>query len=512
MNQAPGAQRRVSMWAIYLIVGAGVYVTAADFGLTNIAVPTIANHFDADLPSIQWVVIVHVLASAAFLLPAGAVGDALGRKRLFVGGFVFFAVGALLCAASGSLPQLLVARGLQGVGSGVITGVGWASLVNAAPPEQRGRTLGFLTGTVAVGMVSGPVFGGLLVDAFGWRSVFLFTAAIAVVGTVFVQLRLQKDTPDAAPSVRRLDWLGMVFAAGAIVGAILMLTSGPRTGWGSAMVIVPGTAAGCAFAALVLVELRHPSPMIDLRLFRNRAFSMGSMGMFLTFITLAITPVMLPFYLQGVLDYSPRATGLILAPQMMMLGLFGLVGGRIADRIGSRWPAAAGASLMLASYLIFTRLDPETSLVLLIIPLMLQGMGNGLLGPANNSGIVSSVGAARMGVATSFANLARATGLNVGIAIATIVVTLGITSMGVEPDIGVFREEGAVPAPRLVDGFVAGLGNAYLVAAGIIAAAGLAIVTGMPDRRSGQGAAAQQAAPATAAAVPHRPDGTDTRR
>ena len=239
---------------------------------------------------------------------------------------------------------------------------------------------------------------------------------------------------------------------------------------------------------------------------------MGSLGMFLTFITLAITPVMLPFYLQGVLDYSPRAAGLILAPQMMMLGLFGLVGGRIADRIGSRWPAAAGASLMLASYLIFTRLDPETSLVLLIIPLMLQGMGNGLLGPANNSGIVSSVGAARMGVATSFANLARATGLNVGIAIATIVVTLGITSMGVEPDIGVFREEGAVPDPRLVDGFVAGLGNAYLVAAGIIAAAGLAIVTGMPGRRSGQGAAAQQAAPATAAAVPHRPGGTDTRR
>ena len=498
------------MWAIYLIVGAGVYVTAADFGLTNIAVPTIANHFDADLPSIQWVVVVHVLVTGAFLLPAGAIGDALGKKRLFVGGFALFAVGGFLCSVSGSLPLLIVARGIQGIGGGVITGVGWASLVNAAPPQERGRTLGFLTGMVAVGMVSGPVFGGLLVDAVGWRSVFLFTGVLALFGMVFAQFRLEEDTPDGAPSVRRLDWPGMILAAGAIVGAMLMLTSGPRTGWGSAMVIVPGAAAGCAFAAFVLVELRHPVPMMDLRLFRNRAFSMGSLGMLLTFTTLAITPVMLPFYLQGILGYSPRAAGLILAPQMTMLALFGPIGGRIADRIGSRWPAAAGASLMMASYLIFTRLDPETSLVLLIIPLMLQGMGNGLLGPANNSGIVSSVGAARMGVATSFANLARATGLNVGIAIATIVVTLGITSMGVEPDIGVFREEGAIPDPRLVDGFVAGLSNTYFVAVGIIAAAGLLIVAGMPRRRrpSGQGPPAEQTAVPVTAAAPDRPGGT----
>ena len=475
------------MWAIYLIVGAGVYVTSADFGLINIAVPTIASRFDADLPTIQWVVLVHVLVTGAFLLPAGAVGDALGKKRLFVGGFALFAAGSVLCAVSGNLVLLIAARGIQGIGGGVVTGVGWATLVNSAPPEQRGRTLGFLTGMVAVGMISGPVFGGLLVDTLDWRSVFIFTGVLAVFGTVFAHFRLADDTPEDPPSVRQLDWLGMALAAGAIVGAMLMLTSGPRTGWDSAMVIVPGAAAGCAVAALVFVELRHPVPMIDLRLFRNRAFSMGSLGMFLTFTTLAITPVMLPFYLQGVLEFSPRAAGLILAPQMTMLALFGPIGGRIADRVGSRWPAAAGACCMLAAYLIFTRLDAETSLLFIIIPLMLQGMGNGMLGPANNSGIVSSVGAARMGVATSFVNLSRASGLNVGIALATIVITLGITTMGVDPDIGVFREEGAVPDPRLVDGFVAGLSNTYLVAAGLITAAGILIVTGMPRRRVAEG-------------------------
>ena len=494
MNEAPGARRGVSVWAIYLVVGAAVYVTAADFGLINIAVPTIASHFDADLPTIQWVVLVHVLVTGAFLLPAGAVGDTLGKKRLFVGGFALFAAGVFLCAVSGSLEMLIVARGVQGIGGGVVTGVGWATLVNAAPPEQRGRTLGFLTGMVAVGMISGPVFGGLLVDALDWRSVFVFTGVLALIGTVFAHLRLADDTPENAPSVRQLDWPGMILAAGAIVGAMLMLTSGPRTGWGSAMVIVSGAAAGCAVAALVFVELRHPAPMMDLRLFRNRAFSMGSMGMLLTFTTLAITPVMLPFYLQGVLEYSPRAAGLILAPQMTMLALFGPIGGRIADRVGSRWPAAAGVCCMLAAYLLFTRLEAETSLGFIIIPLVLQGMGNGLLGPANNSGIVSSVGASRMGVATSFVNLSRASGLNVGIAVATIVITLGITTMGVEPDIGVFREEGAVPDPRLVDGFVAGLSNAYLVAAGLITAAGLLIVTGMPRRRAAQGASAKEAA------------------
>lgn len=493
MNQAPGA-RRVSMWAIYLIVGAGVYVTSADFGLINIAVPTIASRFDADLPTIQWVVLVHVLVTGAFLLPAGAAGDALGKKRLFVGGFALFAAGSVLCAVSGNLVLLIAARGIQGIGGGVVTGVGWATLVNSAPPEQRGRTLGFLTGMVAVGMISGPVFGGLLVDALDWRSVFIFTGVLALFGTVFAHFRLADDTPEGAPSVRRLDWAGMILAAGAIAGAMLMLTSGPRTGWGSAMVIVPGAAAGCAVAALVVVELRHPVPMLDLRLFRNRAFSMGSLGMFLTFTTLAITPVMLPFYLQGVLEYSPRAAGLILAPQMTMLALFGPIGGRIADRVGSRWPAAAGACCMLAAFLIFTRLDAETPLLFIFIPLMLQGMGNGLLGPANNSGTVSSVGAARMGVATSFVNLARASGLNVGIALATIVITLGITNMGVDPDIGVFREEGAIPDARLVDGFVAGLSNTYFVAAGIIAAAGLLIVAGMPRRGSAQTAATREAA------------------
>lgn len=477
------SQRKSNVLTIQIIAGIGVYVTAADFGLISLAVPTIANHFDADLPTVQWVMAIHVLATAALLLPAGTAGDIVSRKGVFLAGLVLFAMGAFASGFAGDLTVLLIARTIQGIGGGIITGAGWALSVNAVSAEDRGRTLGLLTGTIASGMISGPVFGGILVDGLGWRSVFFFTAIISVIGIVLAYFRLQLPRVEPSHSGRSgLDWSGMFLASLAIVTAIVMLTSGPRAGWTSPLVIGSSITAALALIALIAVELRHPSPMIDMRLFRNRAFTLGSMGMFLTFSTLAITPVMLPFYLQGVLNYSPRLAGLILAPTMLMLGLFGPIGGRIADKFGSRWPTTVGAGCMALAYIIFSRLDVGTSLALIIVPLMLQGVGNGLFGPANNSGIISSVEPGRMGVATSFVNLARAGGLNVGIAVATIVVTMGITGMGVEPDIGVFREEGAIPDPRLVSGFVTGLSHAYIVAVGVVLLAGVTVLRGMPSR------------------------------
>ena len=459
-------------WAVFVTVALGTYLSLLDNGIVSVSLPTLSTHFGADLSTIQWVVLTYFLVVGALLMPLGRAADIFGRKRVFIAGFAVYIVGAALAASAQNVTWLLCARGVQAVGAAAIQANATAINISVFPPEERGKALGMHATVVALGAVSGPAFGGLFIDALGWRSAFLMSIAVGAVGLPVSYLVLKERFITRGMSRGgRTDWQGMVTSAVALVAALLVLSRGHDVGWTSLFTMVMAAVAVTAMAAFVTIELRSPSPMIDLRLFQRRLFALGTSAGFLVFTAIMANALIMPFYIQGILGFSARTAGLLVMPQAATLAISGPLFGRLSDRIGSRWPTTIGLILVIASFLALRRLDSDSHVIEAIIPMMVSGFGMGMFQPANNSSVLSAVEPERYGVVAAFLNLTRNTGQVVGIAVATLIITVAITNLGVDADIGALRDPAKGASPLLIQGFVDGMRNAYLVSAGVVAIA-----------------------------------------
>ena len=475
-------------WVAFIAVAMGVYAWVVDATAFSIALPEVSSHFSAGLPTIQWVVLIYLLVITALLMPMGRAADVLGWKRLYIAGLAIYVVGALLGASAQNVPWLLAARAVQAVGSAAIQGIGMAIAVAVFPPEERGRVLGLNVFVVAVGATTGPVFGGLLVDAFGWQSVLVTTALLALAAMAIGYVVLKQDRLATADAQRgSLDWLGMVTSAVAIIAMVLVLSQGQSAGWTSPLVLTAGGVAVAALAAFLVAELKVPQPMIALTLFTRRRFALGNASTLLSFAAASGSAFLMPFYLQGVLGIQATTTGLVLAPFAVMIGVVGPIAGRLSDRIGFRAPAVLGLSVACGSLIALSRLDADSSAVHVALIMMAMGAGIGTFGPANTSSILGTVDRKHYGLGTGFYVLMRNMGQVTGVAVATLVITLAITSLGVAPDIGLLRDEGATSNPLLVNGFVTGMRKVYLVFAGMMALGALLSV--VPASRPAERAA-----------------------
>ncbi len=451
-----------------LPIGLGLYFSVLDTGAVVIALPTIGDHFDVDLATLQWVTLAFAMTIAALLLPVGRVADLLGRRRIFIAGFGVYAVGAVLSATAQDMSWLVAARALQAVGAASLQATGVAIALTIFPPEERGRILGLTTTTVALGIVTGPALGGLMVDSLGWRSIFLISAVAGPINGVLAYALVPRIESPVDTHRKPADWLGMLSSAVALVAGLLVLARGQDWGWTSQNVFTAAIVAVGAIVIFVRTELKAEAPMIDLRLFRRRLFAFGSLAAFFAFSGLVANVLLMPFYLQGILEITPRLTGLMIMPHAVMLGAMSMFSGRLSDRIGARTPATVGMLIACGSYLALATLGANSPLYAALIPIVGTGMGMGLFSPPNNNSILSAVERERYGVAAAFIALVRNTGGAIGVALATLMVTAAITAQGVDPNIGALRDSAVDADPRLIQGFVNGMRWAYLTAAGLV--------------------------------------------
>ena len=461
-------------WAALATVSTGVFVSVIAGGVVNISLPTISSDFDAQLSTVQWVVSIYLLTISALLLPMGRASDILGRKRVYIAGYVFFLLGAGLSAAADNIAWLLAARAVQAIGGAGIQANGMAIAAAVFPANERGKALGINSTVVASGAISGPILGGLMVDVFGWRSVFLLVGTVGVLGMIAASKILKEEWISVRrPERQGLDFLGMVTSAIAIVATLVVLTQGNSLGWGSPTTLAIALVGIAAMATFFVAETRAPFPMVDLSLLRRRAVGLGSLAAFLSFVATAAGLLLMPFYLQGVLAFEARTSGLVMAPQMAMLAIFGPLGGRLSDRLGARVLSTAGAVTSATAVLLLSRLEQDSHVVEAIVPMMLLGAGLGLFQPANQNSVLSAVERERYGLVAGFLTLMRNLGQVMGLAIATLVVTQAITSFGIDADLGLLRNGGGEASPLLIDGFITGLRRAYLVAGAILLTAAL---------------------------------------
>ena len=475
-------------WYVFAALAVGTFASVVDHGSVGVALPTVATFFHTDIPSVQWLVIGYAMTVIALLLPMGRLADLITSKRVYIIGSFVIIAGSIAAGTSTDLSVLIVSRIVQGTGAAMTQGTGMAIMIGAFPPNERGKAIGLIMTMVGTGAVAGPALGGLLVDAFGWRSVFFATVpmvAASIALCLAVLNSADQPRPVRGPGRAGFDWLGAFLSSSALLSLLLGITNAHRSGWTSPPIMGAAVAFVVLLAGFIWWELRIASPMLNLRLFRRRNFFLGVSANYLMFIGSSAVLFMTPFYLQNVLGYSASVAGLCVVPGALCMAILGPLSGRLSDRYGWRKFTVAGLALSTTGIGILSQATAGSSLLHVIPALMLTSSGMGTFYSPNSSSILSAVERESHGVISALVNLIRNAGNVVSVAVATAIVTATMGSMGYEPSLDAVRH-GA--ASGVGAAFTMGMKYAFFTMMGSLLVA--LFLSALPTHREGQAAQA----------------------
>ncbi|MBX3051108.1 MAG: MFS transporter [Caldilineaceae bacterium] len=401
-------------WFVMAAVGMSTFLETIESSSINLALPTLVRTFDVDFAVVQWVVLASVLTQSALMLVMGRLGDTLGKKRIFVTGFVVAGIGAVLSGLAPGIGWLIAFRVVQATGLAMAMALTLGIATEAFPPHERGKALGTVGAIVSVGIIIGPLLGGYLLDYLSWRWLFFVNVPIALLGIPVALAYL----PDTRPGGRQpFDYAGAALFFVAFFALLLATTYGQRDGYGQPLVVGLLAASGVLGIGFLLVERRHSHPVVDLKLFRNRVFSVNISLRFISFIVYVGISLLLPFYMENVLGFEPRQVGVVLTALPIFFGLTAPFAGTLADRFGTRPLVLAGLLLFLIGCITLSGLDEGTSTAGVVLRMIPLGMGLGVFQSPNNSVIMGEAPADRLGMASSLLSVVRTIGRSTGIAI-----------------------------------------------------------------------------------------------
>jgi DHA2 family methylenomycin A resistance protein-like MFS transporter len=397
-----------------LSVCLGFFVIQLDVTIVNVALPAIQHQVGGSLAGLQWVIDAYTLVLASIMLTAGATADRAGARKVFTAGLTVFAVGSAACAAAPALGVLIAARAVQGLGASALLPCSLALLVHQFPdPRARARALGVWGGMGSAGVALGPVAGGALVAAVGWRSIFLVNVPICLL-TVILLRRFAAESPTHPD--RRTDVPGLLLGVTMLAGFTAAFITAGEQGWTQPLpgaLLAVGLLAAWAFTK---AERRHPHPVLPLGLFKNKNLS-GATGVGLIFnLVLYGSLLCLSLYLQTTRHESVLATGLLLLPMSATVGLGSLASGRLTARLGPRTPMLAGLTFAAAGAALLATAGPKTYITLILAGSILLGLVS-LAMPAMTAAVVGAAGPGHAGVASGVLNAARQSGGALGVAV-----------------------------------------------------------------------------------------------
>ena len=404
------------------VLGSGI--AALDATVVGIALPAIGKDFHAQVSSMQWVVDGYTLTLAGLLLLGGALGDAYGRRKVYVIGIVWFALASLACGLAPGTAFLIAARALQGVGAALLTPGSLAILQASFTQEDRPRAIGAWSGLGGVATAIGPFLGGWLISAVSWRLVFFINLPVAV-AVIAMSIRHVPET--RAPGPRPpLDVTGAVTISLALAGITYGLIAVSNDGWTSPTVLVSLAAGVLLFAAFIVAEQRNPHPMLPLSIFRSRQFSAANGVTFVVYGALGGALFLVPVVLQQVCGYSPLQAGIALLPVTFIMLALSARSAALAARIGPRLQMTTGPLVIAAGMALFVRLDSSGDYLTQVLPAVLVfGFGLAINVAPLTSTALSAAPAEHSGIASAVNNdVARAASL---IAVAVLPVAAGIT-------------------------------------------------------------------------------------
>lgn len=401
-------------WHVMTAVAMSIFLATIDGSIVNVALPTLTHELNSSFALVQWVVLAYLLTQTTLMLSIGRLADMIGKKSIFTAGFVIFTIGSVLCGLASTVQWLIAFRVLQAVGAAMTLALGIAIVTEAFPPQERGKALGITGSIVSIGVVIGPTLGGILIDALSWHWIFFVNLPVGIVGT-FLAIRFVPALQPAGQ--QRFDYWGGITLFIGLLALLLALTLGQGWGFDDGRVLALLAIFLLFTAVFVYIEWRAEQPMIDLRLFRNRLFSVNLITGFITFIAIAGTFILLPFYLEGILGYDVRRVGFLLAAVPIALGISAPLSGALSDRFGTRPITVLGLAILLLGYYAISRVHTEMSTAGYLVRFVLIGLGMGIFQSPNNSAIMGSAPRSQLGVASGLLSLTRTLGQTTGIAL-----------------------------------------------------------------------------------------------
>jgi EmrB/QacA subfamily drug resistance transporter len=399
-------------WTLAAVVVA-TFMLLLDITIVNVALPSIQKDFHADLSELQWVVDAYALSLAAFQLTAGSIADLRGRKLVFTAGIVVFTIASLLCGLANSPTTLNVARGLQGVGGAAMFATSLALLAGAFVGRERGVAFGVWGATIGASVAVGPLIGGAITDGLGWEWIFFVNVPIGIAAVIFTRSKVDESKN---PYARGVDWPGVVVWSAALFLLVFGLIRGNEQGWGSTTTVIELGMSVVLLLAFLLLESRSREPMLDLSLFRNKAFAGVSIVAFTLSAAMFSMFLYITLYLQNSLGYTPFETGLRFLPLTVISFFVAAAAGRLTHTVAPRILFGIGLSLVGLGLVLMHGVTESSTWTTLLPGFIAAGAGVGLCNPVIAQVAVGVVEPARSGMAAGINNTFRQVGIATGIA------------------------------------------------------------------------------------------------
>jgi len=451
-------------WTVLLITNIGIFMAPFDGSIVTIAIPSIASSISLGLEAAVWIPLAYLLLLTVLLINVGRLADLKGRKRFYTIGFIVFTVGSLLCGASNSDLELVIFRGVQGVGAAFILANGTAIVTDTFPRWERGKALGISTMAVYLGLTLGPVIGGVLVNNYGWRSIFYVNVPIGIIVVILIMLKLKETRRSMSEG---FDLAGAITLSIALASLLIVLTLGGFYGWISAPTIGLLILGGVTFIVFLRVEtklVRYPT--LDVSLFtRNRLFGAANITAFLSYVAVSGVTLMASIYLQSIQGLDPQTAGIYVIAQSIPMFLLSPLSGWLSDRLGSRVLSSLGMLLISAGLYFCSSLGAGSSALDVMSRLILIGTGFGLFSSPNTSAVMGSVKQTKLGVAAGTLGTMRFMGQSVGLALIVTVMAATLPPRDMLEVLAGFSMQNSVA----VNEFVQGMKNFFLIASVISA-------------------------------------------
>jgi len=382
----------------------------------NIALPKISEEFSMDAVSMSWVAMIYLLSSAVFLVPLGKFADIWGRKRMFLYGNIIFLIATLICAFAISEQMLIIGRFLQGIGSAMTFSTSMAIVISAFPPQQRGKVIGINISAVYIGLSAAPLLGGMLTQSVGWRSLFFINAAAGVFIILGIIFKIKAEWAEAKNE--KFDFMGSAVYMIAISALMYGFSKLPGN-----MAIGLTLAGILGFILFVWIELRSPSPVLNMQLFRdNRIFAFSNLAALINYAATFGVTFVLSLYLQYVKGLSPRDAGIILVVQPVFMAIMASLSGKLSDKFDSGILASIGMAIIVGGLIALIFLDIDSNKFYIVPPLIVLGIGFGLFTSPNTNAIMSSVEKRYLGIASATTSTMRLSGQMFSMAIASMAI------------------------------------------------------------------------------------------
>jgi EmrB/QacA subfamily drug resistance transporter len=420
----------VSTWTSRLIllnVCIGQAIVGLDQRALLVALPTLTESFHTAFTTIQWTILIYDLILIGLVITMGRLGDLFGRRRFYSLGFLLFVIGSALCGIAQSPAQLISFRALQAIGGSMISANGRA-IASVTFREERGKVLGLTSMAFHVGFLTGPSLGGFLIDTVGWRWIFYINVPIGLWGA-YLAWKIMAETRAQEKDVS-IDLAGAMFLLLTNCLFIYAIDQLPRLGWKHPTVLVALSLSAVSLALLVFTEIKSKMPILSLSSFRNRLFRAGILSLFFVALTQSAINFLLPFYLQNLLGFSPSQVGWLIVADSAIIMIMAPIAGWLSDRFGSRLLCTVGCSVIVVGQFLLGSLGLQSSILNIIFPLALWGLGWGLFNSPNQSAIFGSVSMDKIGAASGMTATAARTGGALGVVMASTLFAYMLTAAG----------------------------------------------------------------------------------